>query len=388
VRPEPNILIAQVGPYPPQKNGIGDYMFELSRALREVNPRVSTLALACRLPGAAVREPDVWRCWDPRSDWPGQLLRAVDEIKPAVVHIQHGMYMGHDGRTERLLEGLRARRIAGVVTLHGVWPASPVRRWPRRFHRALGRSADRVIIHQRAGSMDVLLGHGVPPDRIAIIPHGTIPAPAIDRSRARLELGLTEGRLAVFAGLIFPRKGLHIVIRAFRGVARDVPGARLLAVGRERMANPVDWVYRARLRGLARRGRTAGWLDFRPGHVSEEDLMSFIAAADVMVFPYLRSYGSASGILHRVLAAGRPLICSNVPTFGEVIDAWGGALPQLIVPPGNPASWRRALTGFFLSDDLQSAAAEASLNLGCASPWPAVAGEHLGLYRALLASAP
>jgi len=382
------ILIAQVGPYPPEKNGIGDYAFALCRALRERDPGVTTLALACRIPGAAAREPQVWRCWDTRADWPGQLLRAVDEAGPRIVHIQHGMYMGHDGRTARFLDGLRTRGIPGVVTLHGVWPASLVRRWPRRFHRSLGRSADRVIIHQRAGSIDVLVGHGIPAERIAVIPHGNETGPNVDRGRARRELGLADGPVALFVGLIFPRKGLHTIIRAFEGVARQVPGARLIAVGRERMAQPVDWVYRARLHALARRGAKAGWLDFRPGHVSEEDLGLFIAAADVVVFPYLRPYGSASGMLHRVLAAGRPVICSNVPTFGEVIEAWGRNLPRLIVAPGDPGAWRRALTDFFLSDDLRSAAAAASLELGCASAWTTVADRHLCLYRELLAPAP
>jgi glycosyltransferase involved in cell wall biosynthesis len=235
--------------------------------------------------------------------------------------------------------------------------------------------------------MEVLLEYGVPTDRIAVIPHGTIPAPAIDSGRARRELDIAEGPLALFAGLIFPRKGLHTVIRAFAGVAGDVPGARLLAVGRERMASPVDWAYRARLRVLARNGVRAGWMDFRPGHVSEEELMSFIAAADVLVFPYLRPYGSASGILHRALAAGRPIIASDVPTFAEIIEAWGGDLPQLFVPPGDVRAWRGALTEFFSRADLRARAAEASGRLGRAHPWPVVAEAHLKLYRELLSQA-
>jgi glycosyltransferase involved in cell wall biosynthesis len=388
VSPNPAILIAQVGPYPPQKNGIGDYMSDLSHALRARNPGVSTLALACRLPGSAAREPDVWRCWDLRSDWSAELLRAVDEAGPKLVHIQHGMYMGHDGRMERFLAGLRARRIPGVVTLHGVWPTSFLRLWPGQFHQALGRSADRLVIHQRAESMDVLLRHGVPAERIVVIPHGTREAPAIDGHLARRKLGLDEMPLALFAGLIFRRKGLHTVVRAFESVAREVPDACLLAVGRERTADPIDRLYRAWLHRLTRRGRKAGWLDFRPGHVSEEELSLFIASADVVVFPYLRPYGSASGILHRTLAAGRPVICSNVPTFAEVLEAWGGELPELIVAAGDIESWSRALTGFFCRGELRARAAEASAALGRASLWSSVADLHLRMYRTLIAPGP
>jgi glycosyltransferase involved in cell wall biosynthesis len=382
------MLVAQVGPYPPGKNGIGDYVVALAGALHEADPDVACLVLACRAPGAPEREPGVWRCFEPRSDWTARLLAAVDEVRPRLVHVQHGMYLGHDGRLPLFLEGLRARGVPGVVTLHGVWPASLVRRWPRRFHRALGRAAGRVVIHQRAGSMDVLLGHGVPSDRISVIPHWTKPAPAVDPVQARLRLGLGGGPLALFAGLIFPRKGLHVAVRAFPAVARGVPGARLLAMGRVRTASPVDWVYRAWLGWLAGPGRRAGWLDYRPGHASEEDLEASIAAADAVVFPYLRPYGSSSGMLHRVLAAGRPVVCSNVPTFAEAIDAWGRELPELVVRPGDVGAWERAMADVLGRADLRAQAAGASARLGNAFPLAAAAEAHVRLYRELLGTAP
>jgi glycosyltransferase involved in cell wall biosynthesis len=380
----PPLLVAQVGPYPPQKNGIGDYTSDLSHALRRQDDRVSVLTLACWQPGVAAREPDVWRCWDPHSNWPPELLRAVDEARPQLVHIQHGMYMGHGRRTERFLAGLRARRVLTVVTLHGVWPDSFVRRWPRRFHQTLSRHADRVIIHQRAGSIDVLLGHGVPAERVSVIPMGTGTAPAIDRATARRQLDLGDEPMALFAGLVSPRKGLHRVVRAFASVARDVPGTRLLAVGRVRMAHPFDWLYSGWLRGLMHRGRRAGWLDFRPGHVSDEELWLYITSADVMVLPYAKACGSGSAILHRALAAGRPVICSHTPTFAEAIEAWGRELPELFVPPRDSEAWSRALSDFFRRGELRAKAAEASAALGRAYPWSSVAELHLRLYRTLL----
>ncbi|HMA53151.1 MAG TPA: glycosyltransferase [Acidobacteriota bacterium] len=386
MKPEPGrpFLVAQVAPYPPQLNGIGDCAYDLCRAIRQADPGVSTLALACRVPGAPEREPDVWRCWDPRSDWPPDVLRAIDEVAPQIVHVQHGMYMGHGRRVARFLEGLKSRRIPIVVTLHGVWPAAFARRWPRRFHATLAEFADRVMIHQRAGALPVLLEHGVQAERITVIPLGTADPPVIDRARARDKLGLTREPIVLFAGLIFRRKGLHTAVRAFRSVSRDVPGACLLAVGRERTAHPVDGLYRLWLRGLMRRGRKAGWIDFRPGHASEEDLSLYIGTADVVVMPYLRPYGSSSAIFHRALAAGRPVLCSNVPTFAEAIEAWAGDLPGLIVPPGDVRAWAKALTLVLTRPDLRERAACASFELGLRSRWPSVAGEHIRMYRTLL----
>jgi glycosyltransferase involved in cell wall biosynthesis len=384
LNPDRPLLVAQVAPYPPQLNGIGDCTYDLCRAIRQQDPGVSALALACRVPGAPERESDVWRCWDPRSDWPPELLRAVDDVAPQVVHVQQGMYMGHGRRVTRFLEGLKSRRIPVVVTLHGVWPAGLARRWPRRFHGTLAALADRIMIHQRAGALAVLLGHGVPAERIMVIPLGTADPPTIDVARARERLGLTRKPIVLFAGLIFRRKGLHTAVRAFKSVSRDVPRACLLAVGRERSAHPVDELYRAWLRGLMRLGRKAGWIDFRPGHASEEDLSLYIGTADLIVMPYLRPYGSSSAIFHRALAAGRPVLCSDVPTFAEAIDAWTTDLPEMIVPPGDVQAWARAMTLALTRPDLRERAARASLELGLRSRWPSVAAEHIRMYRSLL----
>jgi glycosyltransferase involved in cell wall biosynthesis len=384
LKPGGTFLVAQVAPYPPQSNGIGDYTDNLCRTIRQADSGASALALACRVPGAPERESDVWRCWDPRSDWPTELLRAIDDIAPQVVHVQHGLYMGHGRRVARLLEGLRSRQIPVVVTLHGVWPTALTRRWPRRFHGTLAEFAGRIMIHQRAGALSVLLEHGVPAERIVVIPHGTPDPPIIDVARARERLGLTRKPIVLFAGNIFRRKGFHTAVRAFKSVSRDVPEACLLAVGHERSAHPVDLLYRIWLRGLMRRGRKAGWIAFRPGYASAEDLSLYVGTADLVVMPYLRRYGSSSGIFHWALAAGHPVLCADVPTFAEAIDAWATDLREMIVPPRDVKAWARALTLVLTRSDLRERAARASFELGLKSRWPSVAAEHIRMYRTLL----
>jgi glycosyltransferase involved in cell wall biosynthesis len=294
------------------------------------------------------------------------------------------MYMGHGRRVARFLKGLKSRRIPVVVTLHGVWPETPIRLWPRRFHGLLAEHADRVLIHQRAGAMGVLLGHGVPEERIEVISLGTPAPPVIDTDQARERLGLVRRPVVLFAGLIFRRKGLHTAVRAFESVSRDVPGACLLAVGRERNAHPIDFLYRLRLRGLMRRGRKAGWIDFRPGYASDDDLSLSIISADLVVMPYLRPYGSSSAVFHRALAAGRPVLCSNVPTFAEAADSWASKLPQMIAPPGDVQAWSRAMTAVLTDSGLRERASRASSELGRKSRWPLVAGEHIRMYRTLV----
>ena len=93
---------------------------------------------------------------------------------------------------------------------------------------------------------------------------------------------------------------------------------------------------------MMRPGLKEGWLIYRAEYVPDDELWARITAAEVAVFPYLRRYGSASGVFHRALAAGLPAMCSNVPTFAEAIDAWGETLNELFPPPGDVEAWSRS----------------------------------------------
>jgi len=75
----------------------------------------------------------------------------------------------------------------------------------------------------------------------------------------------------------------------------------------------------------------------RRGFVPEADLDLWAAAADILVLPY--SVGSHSGVLHRGLAAGTPVLASP-PLAEEVHRTAAGA-----VVPLDPRAWADALVG-------------------------------------------
>lgn len=366
-------------------NGIGVYSARLADELERQDPSCAVTAAANLLPRpSAVHAGSDWRGREFPPRWAGPLLRALDDARPRIVHVQHGLYIGQVRELARFLAGLRERGIASVVTLHGVWSPSPLRRWPSRLYRLLAEKADRVIVHQAEGALKLLRDHGVAAERIAVIPHGTWTGDEAARANAP---EAADGKVVLFAGNIFRRKGLHVVLRAFPEVVRQVPRARLLVVGNERDNNLLDRLYLFWLHGRMRRGLREGWLLRRRGYVSDAEFLGSIAGAAAAVFPYSRRYGSASGVFHHVLAAGRPAVCSAVPTFAEAIAAWGGPLPELIVPPGDAGAWSRSLARVLSDDALRERAAAASRELGLRSSWAEAARQHLRLYRGLAAEA-
>lgn len=380
--------IAFVSVFPPNTNGIGDYLHDLARAMVERGGDV--IVLGDRAGDKPVDVP-VDRCWSTSGNWVPDVLAGVERSGADIVHFQHGGYMGRDQRLPSALEALRAKGIRTLVTMHGVYPHTgrslfAPHKWPPpKFHKALADAADAVIIHQRASAYDPLVEHGVDPAKIAIIPLGTPVVPPVDPRAARERLKLaTDKKIALFLGFIEFTKGVDTVVRAFKRVVREVPDAQLVIAGRIEQNDIADKIYGRVLNWLVKRGRREGWIDYRPGYLPAADVPDYIAAADLVVFPYRQKHGSASAVLSRAFAAGRPVVCSAGPKFLDAATAFGDDASTVLPPPGNVSAWAQSLTRVLGDDALRARVARVTADLGRKSAFPVVADSHLALYRELL----
>ncbi|MDQ3629570.1 MAG: glycosyltransferase family 4 protein [Actinomycetota bacterium] len=105
-----------------------------------------------------------------------------------------------------------------------------------------------------------------------------------------------------------PRKGLGVLLEALDGVLVEYPAARLVVAGR----GDVDAAV-ARLGGPLRAA-----VSF-VGEVSGPDRTRLLAGADVFVAPNLG--GESFGIvLVEAMAAGAPVVASDIPAFGAVCE--------------------------------------------------------------------
>lgn len=385
--------VGLVTTYPPAPCGIGRYAQHLRRALQAAGTEVVVAAERLVAPAArepAADEPGVERVWHRREDWGAQVVAWARRARPDVVHLQHEeSHYGQDGRVPALVATLAREGLAVVVTLHSVyagWLRSPSEWAPRRFHQAIARAGS-FIVHQHAGCASVLLDQGIAADRVHVIPHGTALVALPPRGEARRELGLPEdARLALFFGFLHAKKGVHVAVRAFTDVAARVPGARLLVAGQARQRTLRDRLYLARLRRAMRPGLAAGTIDFRLGFVADAEVATYLGAADLLVLPHRQRYGSASGVLHLALGAGKPFVCTAGPKFVEAAEDMAAAIPEAFVPEGDVDAWSRSIAKLLGDDTLRARAAERARALGERTSWPAVAASHVAAYEAALAS--
>ncbi|MCV2491427.1 glycosyltransferase family 4 protein [Geodermatophilus sp. YIM 151500] len=166
-----------------------------------------------------------------------------------------------------------------------------------------------------------------------------------------------------------PRKGLPVLLEAMRAVVRAHPGAQLLVAGR----------------GDAGEFRELVGEDLRPhvqllGELSEADKAAFLRSVDVYCAPNL--LGESFGvILIEALAAGAPIVASDLDAFASVLE---GGTAGVLVPRGDARALARALTALLADPARRAELAARGPAVAAAYDWAVVARRILAVYETVL----
>jgi glycosyltransferase involved in cell wall biosynthesis len=174
---------------------------------------------------------------------------------------------------------------------------------------------------------------GLDPARVTVIERGRDPARfdrcSQDRVRARERLGLRPDEEVVLnVGRHEFQKGQRHLVEAFAALARARPRLVVLVAGRPGHAT-AGLNASIRAHGLGDRFRLVG---------HREDLPEVLAAADLFVLPSL--YEGCSGAVIEAMAAGLPVVASDIPGMRELVEPGRSGL---LVPPGAPAALARSI---------------------------------------------
>ena len=206
--------------------------------------------------------------------------------------------------------------------------------WP------LSRAAAKAVLSRCRGlfthavALEKLLESSYPGKPIASYP---LPATSVDerpdRDAARRAVGLPlDRRVAVFAGLIRPYKGVDILLEAMASLPVDSDWL-LLVAGEPWGEEGHRLVRRTKATDLQNRVQLdLRWLD-------EAELGNVLSAADLVVLPYRE--GSQSAMAPLALARGVPVLTTNVGGLPEVVrDGVNGR----VVPAGSVEAIAEALS--------------------------------------------
>ena len=376
--------VALISPYPPAGErhggwtGVAPYAAHLAHALSESGAAVTVVA-----PSEA-GEPAVSDDGPVRVERPFErgvaavpaAVRAARRTGADVIHLQHEAFLyGGPSSVPGLVAGLTALRRSrshGVVTMHHVVDGRTVDRSFTRMHRvgappavaraglsavggAIGRLADRVIVHEPAFTSAVR--------NSTLIPHGVeaCEPPPREQARARLEL---ERFTVLCFGFVAPYKGLEPALDAARVAG---PSVELVVAGGEhpRLRDSGD-DYLAQLSQSNPHARFTGY-------VPDSAVGDWFAGADLALFLYPQPVSTSGGVA-LALAYGTPFLLS--PEMGATARA-----PKALVCSRNPAELASLLRLLASDAAALDRVRDAAYAMSGDRSWPAVARRHLEVYE-------
>jgi glycosyltransferase involved in cell wall biosynthesis len=376
--------VALISPYPPagQRHGgwtgVASYTANLAHALAAESGSVTVVAP--REPGepavADLGRVRVERSFERGAGAVPAAMRAARRTGADVVHLQHEAFLyGGPASVPGLVSGLaslRRSRVGAVVTMHHVVDSRTVDRSFTRMHRvaappavaragltavggAIGRLADRVIVHEPAFAWSVR--------NATVVPHGVESSPTPPREQARTRLGLDRFTVLCF-GFVAPYKGLEPALDAARIAGPEVE--LVVAGGEHPRLRESDDRYGEDLRATNPHARF-------PGFVPEESVADWFAGTDLALFLYPQPVSTSGGIA-LALAHGTPFLLS--PEMAATTGA-----PDALVASRNPSKLASALRLLASDPAALERVRRAASALGGDRSWRAVARRHLEIYE-------
>ncbi len=381
VLPAPRLLsVAFLGNYPPRLCGLATFTADLRSAVAAAEPEADCFALAMtdRASGPYDYPPDV-RLELPDDDLPAYRRAAdfLNDTNAGVLCVQHeyGIFGGADGG--HVLDLLERVRVPVVTTLHTVLdrPAPSQRRVMDGIVRA---SARLVVMTERSRR---LLGaaHGVPADRVTVVPHGIPETPFFDPNYHKDELD-AEGRAVLLTfGLLSPGKGIEHAIRALPRIVARRPDVLYVVLGptHPNLLRRDGETYRGSLVQLAGELGVAGHVRFLDRFVDLPTLTRAIAAADIYLTPYLNEAQSVSGTLAYSFGMGKPVVSTPYWHAADLLADGRGEL----VPFADPAAIAGAVLGLLADPSRMHAMRKAAYTLGREMVWPRIGERYLEVFR-------
>jgi len=311
------LLVANTLP-PADLSGVGEQVVQLAQGLRERGHEVQILG---RQRGG-VRGPKVLF---PLFAVPA-LRRAVREFRPDVVQVHESdvglgaVSLPRSRRRRPLLVALlqvsycEERRAIRPLRDRGAIVGRPGAA-ERRFRwfkaplqillgRWTARAADLVLAPSRTTAAEIARDYDVELPRV--LPNAT-GGVTVEPRPLPLEVPVAEPPL-LFVGRLRLRKGVEILLRALREMAREEPSARLLIAG--------EGEHRAALEDEARRLQLGERVRFL-GRVDAGQVRTLLGLARALVVPSV--YEGMPLVVLEAMEAGRPIVASRVSGIPEVV---------------------------------------------------------------------
>ena len=365
--------IAMLGNHLPRQCGIATFTTDLSDAIEVEFPKVDCFVVAMNDAGRRHAYPSRVRFEIAESDI-ASYRRAADFLNintVDVVSVQHeyGIFGGKAG--SHVIALLRELRMPVVTTLHTIL-ASPDPQ-QRRAMGELARLSERLVVMSAQGAVVLDKVHGVPKHKIDVIPHGIPSVPSASASKDRL--GVEGKTMLLTFGLLSPDKGIEYVIDALPAILARFPDTVYIVLGatHPHVKERDGETYRLMLEARALRLGVDASMIFHDRFVSHDELIKFLAAADLYLTPSLQPDQSTSGTLAYAVGSGKAVISTPYVYARELLAEGRG----ILVPYRDGGAIAREVNDLLGDDARRIALGEGAAAYGRSMRWPAAAQRYM-----------
>ena len=230
--------------------------------------------------------------------------------------------------------------------------------------------SQQIITHTNHLKAAMIDSFGVPAQRITVLSHGEIGS-LYRRLAPHHQSVPKEPYTLLFAGRIWPYKGLKYLIAAMPLIAASIPEVRLIIAGSGENVNQYlpDNYDRNRYEVLNR-------------FIKADEMIGLFERSTLSVLPYVEA--SQSGVAALAYGLGTPMVASDVGGLSELIEE---GQDGLLVPPADPPKLADAIVRLLKDRPLQQQMQQ-SLSVRCDRDlnWSNIASQTVAVYHKTIES--
>ncbi|HJQ17781.1 MAG TPA: glycosyltransferase family 4 protein [Allosphingosinicella sp.] len=379
--PENGRRVAFIGNALPRRCGIATFTTDLQQAVAAARVSIETTIVAMNDHGEAY-DYDSTVGFEIRDNVIADYLDAAQHLNEGgfdLVCLQHefGIFGGSAG--DHILALLSRLKMPVVTTFHTILSEpTPAQ---RKVMNQIAHLSEKVVVMAEKGWELLQSTYGIPPRKIAVIPHGVPSFDFVEPDAAKAKLGFADKSVILTFGLLAPSKGIDLIIEAMPSILRTCPDAVYVVLGatHPNLVRQEGEVYR---RSLAARARQLGIEDsvvFLDRFVDQHTLLEYISMCDVYVTPYRNEAQMTSGTLAYSFGLGRAVVSTPYWHARELLADGGGVL----VPFGDIQAMGREIAGLLTNGDRRLALRKRAYSSSRAMTWDQTARIYLSLFDAV-----
>jgi glycosyltransferase involved in cell wall biosynthesis len=297
-----------------------------------------------------------------------EMIQIIRDLQPDLLHVQETNDPWYDAT-------LMINKMPPLVTtVHDVFrhPGDKQSVFGADYTRRVAfYRSQQIIVHANHLRSAMIENFRVPAQKLTTIPHGEIGS-LYQRLARNQESVVREPHTLLFAGRIWPYKGLKYLIEAMPLIAASIPDVKLIIAGSGENINkylPEDY--------------DSNRYEILNRFIGTDEMVQLFKRSTLSILPYIEA--SQSGVAALAYGLGTPIIASNVGGLSELIkDGEDG----LLVPPGNTRKLADAIIRLLKDQPLQQQMRQ-SLSTRCNQDlnWSNIANQTLEVYHKAIGSA-